>query len=369
MASFQNCGPAFHAAQVSLSGSSQPTQLASSGSLKSSNCDFATASPAGQLASKITQSEKIYEGFGGTAVDSKSWLARATVMITSVYRESSASKPSMYVCTAMLLDRDVLLTAAHCVAGKSGLNLVEVRAFFEAQPECNSSNELNYGSGTLITQQIVHPQYQGVGYPFLSYEQYGDLAILKMQNDAPAEWTPIKLSADVVPSDFSQILSAGFGRSTPDMDDPDPSGLILRFAYLNAISAVTAKNQSSILNSMINDYLTEQGNSLTSAERSMYESIMGIQNHFTMGPNQDYIYVDQTQGKGICSGDSGGAAYYIKNGKYYVVGVASMVGNSVRDSAACAGYAAYTQIWRYRNWLETSFNQIKKSDSNAVIFE
>lgn len=366
-----NCGPAFIAEQNTVSPIVPQSQLSStSGVLKSAYCDFGTASPAGQLASKATASEKLFEGFGGTAVDSKSWLARSTVLLTSVYRSTTTNRNSMYVCTAMLLDRDVLLTAAHCVADKAGETLIEMRAFFDTQPECNANNELNYGSGTIVSQRIVHPKYEGVGYPFLSQEEYGDLAMLKLQKDAPTTWSTIKLSADQVPSEFGQILSAGFGRSTPDPDEVDPSGLILRFAYLNSISAVTAKNQTSALNAMIKDFVASQGSSLSSSERSLYESVMTIQNHFTMSAGQDYLYVDQTQGTGICSGDSGGAAYYIKNGKYYVVGVASMVGNATYvDSPVCAGYAAYTQVLRYRNWLETSFSQLKKINSTVAIFE
>ena len=364
-----NCGPAFNAQQSAVSNVLQQNQLASN-VLKSSNCDFGTASPGGQVASKATGSEKFFEGFGGTAVDSKSWLGHSTVLLTSVYRNNSTTRTAMYVCTAMLLDRDVLLTAAHCVADKTGETLLEMRAFFDSQPECNSNNELNYGSGTLVSQRMVHSKYSGVGYPFLSQEEYGDLAMLKLQQDAPAAWSAIKLSADQVPSDFGQILSAGYGRSTPNADEADPSGLILRFAYLNAISSVTAKNQTAVLNSMIKDYLISEGSTLSSSERALYESVMSIQNHFTMSAGQDYLYVDQTQGKGICSGDSGGAAYYIKNGKYYVVGVASMVGNATYTaSGVCAGYAAYTQVLRYRTWLESSFNQLKKSSSTVAIFE
>lgn len=361
-----HCAPTFHAEQWQSTASKAST-LAVDAS-KMLYCDRNVQSPAGVLATKSVGSEKLLEGFGGTAVSAESWLAHSTVLLTMVRQGRTNQKISMYVCTAMLIDRDMLLTAAHCAADTADETLIEIRAFFDSQPECNAENNIDYSAGTKVSQRMIHPNYEDVGYPFLSHEQYGDLALLKMEHDAPAAWSSVKLSAQSVNPQFNQLLSAGFGRSTPDPDETDPAGLILRFAYLNRISDSTALAQSNGINQNFREYLLN--NNVASAERTLINQILISNNHFATGPDLDFLYVDQSEGKGICSGDSGGAAYYQVNGKYYVVGVASYVGNSVSEDGVCAGFAAYTQVLRYRSWIDANFNAMKKTTSAlTTVFE
>ena len=75
--------------------------------------------------------------------------------------------------------------------------------------------------------------------------------------------------------------------------------------------------------------------------------------------NDDVLMVDQTNGYGVCYGDSGGPALKVYQNKQYVVGVASGIYNSAssQDIDECQGGSLYMNIIPHIQWITGIINE------------
>ncbi|MEN0059113.1 MAG: trypsin-like serine protease, partial [Bdellovibrio sp.] len=69
------------------------------------------------------------------------------------------------------------------------------------------------------------------------------------------------------------------------------------------------------------------------------------------------VAVDQSQGSGICSGDSGGPAFIEVNGKQYVWGVASRVGNYQEPDKYCSGVGVHGNVTAVKGYVDLILNR------------
>jgi secreted trypsin-like serine protease len=74
----------------------------------------------------------------------------------------------------------------------------------------------------------------------------------------------------------------------------------------------------------------------------------------------NYIVV-KNYGNGGCSGDSGGPAYFIKNGKMHVWGI--FKGNFKGQLLKCGGRSAYLGVYKMLNWINATINESYKVES------
>ena len=132
------------------------------------------ASPAGALA-------------GGSPARAGDRLTRATVFITSL-TPSGRDRAEVGNCTGVLIERDLVLTAGHCLSDMGGPSLV-VAQFFD------SSNRIV--RTVQVASGALHPDYAGrASAEDPKPEMLGaDLAILKLADPAPADRRPIALAA------------------------------------------------------------------------------------------------------------------------------------------------------------------------------
>ncbi|MCC5977077.1 MAG: trypsin-like serine protease [Salinarimonas sp.] len=121
---------------------------------------------------------------GGAADTSP--LSRASVMVLG----SGGS-----VCSAVMLDDDVVLTAAHCVTGAS-----EHRVHFRDEDDTPILLE--------IADKAVHPQFDADA--IRSRRRSVDLALVRVAQPLPMSFSPATLSR-AVPREDARVRLAGFG--------------------------------------------------------------------------------------------------------------------------------------------------------------
>ncbi len=193
------------------------------------------------------------------------------------------------MCTGAWIGSNVVLTAAHCVSVSDRL----MRVGF--------GNEMDSGMAwLLVTEKRVHPQYSSS-----PTEVINDVAMLKFSGSVPSGVAPIPnlpSSLKITNADIgTQLTHVGFGRT-----------------LANDANSVGTKMT---MNNDLRWVCTQPGGC---GSPSSYNTICQ----------------DQTP-SGICSGDSGGPVFIVRNGREYVAGVASYTGEDCSDFGCSAKVDEY----------------------------
>lgn len=204
-------------------------------------------------------------------------------------------------CTGTLIAKDMVLTAAHCV------DMGSERSYsihFSKSPRSFES----------VTRAVTGMK-ANTGYNPDAYEDRKDLGVIRFSGDLPEGFEPMPLpTAQDLRQMGRDFYAAGYGTVTARTDIPRESG-VLRYTP---------------------------------------QKIRGD----SVSPSQSQFLVDQTNGHGICYGDSGGPAFAKIDGRRILIGVASAVYSTNSedkkrsDYDVCRYNAIYTNVIYYMDWIK-----------------
>lgn len=285
---------------------------------------------------------------GGIGLDGNSWVAKNAVYLF-FHKPNCEGTNCASSCTGTLVDRNVVLTAAHCVDKATVPSQVAV--VFSAEPFEEAKRGTVKPLIRRATEIVIHPDWQ-----VKEAKSDGDLALLRIDTVAPANWTTMALSKDFIePRNCLAILAAGYGKTTDyHADDPEPSRL--RGVVLNPLSEETRLKNIESLRKRIK----EANSSFTDEQIESYLSKL-----YKMGADQEYVYVEQSRSRGVCAGDSGGPAYMKRDSdaRTFVVGVASYVQNASDTNRQCHSVGAHASVYFHRSWIRYAFQNLRNQDS------
>ncbi|MCK6599015.1 MAG: trypsin-like serine protease [Bdellovibrionaceae bacterium] len=198
-------------------------------------------------------------------------------------------------CTGVIIDQDLILTAAHCLPSNAkSLTVVFSANLLEARPENMRS----------VLAAKVFP---GWSTNQNKKSNRGDLALIRIQGHLPTGFSPaFLLTSSMYLQNKSFTLLAGYGLNSGTDQNSYPG--ILREVF----TTISYSNYS---------------------------------------PTE--ILLSQLDGKGTCTGDSGGPAFILLNGSYYLWGLTSS------GDPQCRFYGIYTNIVPFLNWIKTSAGELK----------
>jgi hypothetical protein len=258
---------------------------------------------------------KNIEGFGivnGEPVTTAQPIAQSTV---NMYLDLSKQEPRrglQNVCSGTLISPQVILTAAHCVADLSermGLSIEELReiTYIGFGTTIIKSFETAASAGVelhKISKIAVHPEHHVNS--FSKSRPMHDIALLKMETEAPTSAKPAHLPTDQALIKNMEVDLAGFGSTN--------------------------------------------GNRLEPATQLMKTRVKIDKPNFST-TQFSYTIIE---GRSACSGDSGGPAYLTEpddSGSLVVFGVTSW------GDRTCTQFGVYTSVTAMLPWLTDALVQ------------
>jgi hypothetical protein len=217
---------------------------------------------------------------GGAAPASED-IARSLVMIIS-------SRSSL--CTGAALARDLVLTAAHCVAPAATYRLIPKK-----------------GAATMAIKTVsVHPRYEPQS--FALNRATADVALVKLPTALPEGFAPAQLDRTATPvAAGDRALIVGFGATAVGSD----AGIGLARA-----ASLVATGKPGTLQIRLFDPATK----------------------------------GDRPGLGACTGDSGGPVFRDVDGQLQIIGVVSW-STGPKLGGGCGGLTGVTPLVRYRDWI------------------
>jgi secreted trypsin-like serine protease len=214
-------------------------------------------------------------------------------------------------CTGSLIARNVVLTAAHCLENVRG-----VAVMFALDENVTEEQVVWAVAGA------VHPDF---GPSSNEKAVWNDVALLKLEKDAPADFQLAKLptaDAPVTLGKGSKLTLAGYG-------------------ITNAIIRKVVKNKVGV------PVVVELPGVGTGTLRQVADIDVTA-----VTADKKEILLDQTKLRGACHGDSGGPALLQQaDGSYVQVGVTSRGTNKLGN---CHQGAIYTGLSGHLDWIETN---------------
>jgi secreted trypsin-like serine protease len=243
---------------------------------------------------------------GGTDVQSGDPVASHTVLVVGKDGDST------FVCTGSIIDKDVVLTAAHCL-GTDGLARVVVvfRTSIDSQGPVVQVTDRRRMSDFLDRAGNQDTDWH-------------DLALVKLASPIPAGYSVAKVlpSKDMLKTGGTVTL-AGYGINTPQSDpnSQDSSG-----------AGTLRKVEQTVINDAYGDT----------------EFLVSLANN-----------------KGACHGDSGGPAFVRQGSNLYLIGVASrmtekdrVANNGDANDFSCSVEMVYTNVLAQMDWIRENMSQL-----------
>lgn len=265
----------------------------------------------GQIASNI---------IGGRASTARFQKENGVVGLVSMTMQGGIS-----ACTASLIAKRVLLTAAHCVPANNlvtyAVFTTDINTFMETlATDISKLDEM----GVMVDRAEINTDYNSTARDPLEAAA-GDVAVVFLKADAPAEFKVAKLPTADLELQGKAVTLAGFGV------------------------------QSAIRNSArVNPQTGELGiGRLPESKSGELRQVDDLNVLFANPDKTAFLVTGGTEVKGACSGDSGGPAYLKQaNGSMVLVGVASNIMADPFENCN-RGLSFYAGVPKKLDWIKT----------------
>jgi secreted trypsin-like serine protease len=256
----------------------------------------------------------------GTDVKTDNVIASSTV---GVYNSKEKS-----LCTGSLIASNIVLTAAHCAPERTAdLKIIFTTDIDDilSSREQDILQELMLSATDFKVSPTWDPKNESIEI------NTGDIALVKFKGKIPEGYKAATFLADESFLKIGNMVAvAGFGVNVVRSTKIDPK------KYPNLDEAIE-------YGEVICD--DDNGKKIDCIEIEMDgDGILRA----TMAPIstifKSEIQLDERK-SGTCSGDSGGPAYILQNGEFYLFGVTS------RGSALCDEAGIYTNALYYHSWI------------------
>lgn len=236
---------------------------------------------------------------GGVNVSPSDPIASSTVMIIGETTENGQT--GEYICTASIIAEDLIVTAAHCVAEdpSNPTDPTKMLIVFSTHMPTSASDP----SVHRVSGYLANPGWTAA----IQAPDAHDVAVIRFEGGLPAGYQPAQLLGAQNLSPGESVTLAGYGISTIRDTDGKTAGT-LREVNVNVAQ--------------------------------LY--------------GQTEVAVDESHGKGSCSGDSGGPAFINNGGSLLLWGVTS------RGDQSCAQDGIYTNLGYYLDFLNQAANYLRQ---------
>ena len=233
---------------------------------------------------------------GGAEAKMEDPHADFVVMIRGKYADGRN-----YICTGSVIDKDIILTAAHCIGEQDSMQII-----FGADPLKTGATQL-----AKVKDLYKHDHYN-------KYSQVrNDIALIQLDEEIPPYFEmaelPWRAEKKLRPLKWGdKIKTYGFGVTSGVLKNGKVDSRtvgVLRLVNLNFLE---------------------------------------------LSHDKDAFFVDQTHDKGICSGDSGGPAFRYNN---VTVGITSYAitddpqALEASDDDVCNFKSVFTNVIYYKDWI------------------
>lgn len=269
---------------------------------------------------------------GGTVVSSTDPLSKS---IVGIYIKNRVTQ-DIETCTGSLLPNNLVITAAHCVSDLNGA--VDAVVIFSANIDLKG---FTISQARRVDNKVIAKWWGAKDHETVNT---GDIALLHYVGATPKGYVPATLLSDEsVLSDGAQVVLAGYGATKVIKKPIDVN------TYADLIGAiqngdVICENSVELKNCV--EVSMEGNGPLRQTKVTISEAVYSTSE----------FSVNQNRGSGSCHGDSGGPAYIVRGGRYYLVGITSRTINDTFSD--CSHQAVYTSIPFYANWLKAATNKL-----------
>lgn len=202
-----------------------------------------------------------------------------------------------HICTASPIRENVLLTAAHCF-DKDKLN--DTVAVFYPSISCESGYDKRLHSVPALSVSLNDDFKSDVQID----KTEGDVALVFLSSKIPEGYPIYKVADPANISSGSDLVLYGYGRTN---SNGGGSGILRRIH-------------------------------------------VGPE-HYVVGEMHNRVVINQSQGNGICNGDSGGASLVAsRGGELQILGISSYVTGPTED--VCGAMGVQTLAFTYNDWIE-----------------